>query len=59
MGQVIAAILFFSISLGGFWSALKFSKINGESHRECTGDADCELKKLGLRREYCNNRQLN
>ena len=55
MEQFLEAILFFSIALAGFWTALKFSKFKGESHEECTGDENCELKKLRIKKLKCEH----
>ena len=55
MEQFLAAILFFSIALTGFWGALKFSKFKGESHEECDGDENCAFKKLGIKNLKCDH----
>jgi len=55
MEQLIATIVFLAIAFAGFWGALKFSKFKGESHEECTGDENCELKKLGIKKLQCNS----
>ena len=55
MEQLLAAFLFFSIALAGFWGALKFSNFKGESHEECTDEDSCALKKLGIKNLKCDH----
>ncbi len=55
MEQFIAAILFSSIAIVGFWAALKFSKFEGESHDECDNPEQCILRKIGLSKLHCDN----
>ncbi len=55
MEQLLITLIFVSIMLAGFWFALKFSKFKGDSHEECDGEGDCELKKLGIKNLKCEH----